>query len=63
MYAEKIGGFSVRSPREMMIPIGSVDSVISRTFFMRYLLNFRPGTVPGVAIIGTRNATSAISCK
>lgn len=38
IYAEKIGRASLRSPRDMMIPIGSSDSVISRTFFILFSL-------------------------
>ena len=34
MYAEKIGRCSVRSPRDMTIPIGSSFSFISRIFFI-----------------------------
>ena len=34
IYAEKMGRCSARSPRDMIIPRGSSDSVTSRTFFI-----------------------------
>jgi len=55
MYAEKIGRASFRSPREMMIPIGSSDSVISRTFFI-VLSVFEPVVAAGEALQGTPDA-------